>query len=91
MGAKYIVEIIAAVMMPGAFGAIIWHRFDKEKRKSIATTKFIQLAGMTLVVPALLILSLEGIFEGGTLGTLWGALLGYLLSGIGSNEKDDKI
>jgi hypothetical protein len=43
--------------------------------------RLIQFAGATMLVPIVLILALEKVLEPATLGTVIGAVIGYLLSG----------
>jgi hypothetical protein len=50
----------------------------------------IQLVGLCLIIPAILILSLESKIQGETLGTILGAIVGYALSGIGSPDQKKK-
>ncbi len=50
----------------------------------------IQLVGLCLIIPAVLILSLESKIQGETLGTILGAITGYALSGIGNPEQRKK-
>jgi hypothetical protein len=44
--------------------------------------RMIQFAGAIMLVPVILILALEKLLETSTLGTVIGAVIGYLLSGI---------
>jgi len=53
-------------------------------------TRTIQISGMLLVVPLIGILALQGILEKQTTATLLGALTGYLFSGVGSYEPNNK-
>ena len=43
-----------------------------------------------MTVPTILILGIEGKLEPATLGTLIGALIGYVLSSMGNDEKDSQ-
>ena len=50
----------------------------------------IQFLAVAMLIPAILILALENILDSSTVGTLIGALTGYLLSGIGDYRADKK-
>jgi len=50
----------------------------------------IQLVGLCLIVPAVMILSLEGKLSNDSLGTILGAIVGYALSGIGAPDRKRK-
>lgn len=52
--------------------------------------RVIQFLAVAMLIPTILILSLEKILEPSTIGTLIGALTGYLLSGIGDYRPDKK-
>jgi hypothetical protein len=47
----------------------------------------IQFVGLCLIIPTILILSLENKFAGCELGTILGTVIGYTLSGIGGRDK----
>jgi hypothetical protein len=81
---KGIVELVAAAMWPIGFGAIIWQRVQSGKTGLGA--RIIQLSAVIMLVPAIVILGLEGIFDSATLGTLIGGLVGYVLSGVGQYQ-----
>ena len=71
-------------MLPLGFGAIMAQRIIL--KKSIGA-RIIQLSAVVMLIPVILILGLEKIFEGATLGTLIGGIVGYLLSGISEYDK----
>jgi len=48
--------------------------------------RVIQFISVVMVLPVILILSLQGILKPDAVGTLIGALVGYLLSGIASYD-----
>ncbi len=81
---KGIVELVAVAMWPLGFGAIIWQRLRSGKTGLGA--RVIQLCAVVMLVPAIVILGLEGIFDSATLGTLIGGLVGYVLSGVGQYQ-----
>lgn len=84
METRAIIELIAAAMLPLGFGAIMAQRIIL--KKSIGA-RIIQLSAVVMLIPVILILGLEKIFEGATLGTLIGGIVGYLLSGISEYDK----
>jgi hypothetical protein len=86
MDTKTIIELVSIGMMPFGFLLIMIHRISG--KRPIATTKFIQLTSVVFAFPTLLVLGFEKVIEAPSLGTLLGALIGYLLSGVGSNERD---
>jgi hypothetical protein len=80
MDVKSIVELVAVAIR---FCAIIMQRIWM--RQSIGV-RIIQLTAVVMLLPIILILGMEKILEPATLGTLIGALTGYLLSGIGDYQ-----
>jgi hypothetical protein len=49
--------------------------------------RVIQFIGVCLVVPTILILAIEDKIDKQNLGTIVGAIIGYVLAGIGENER----
>ena len=83
MTAKFLLEIVAAsVMVVGLIGIFVerWH-----SKRGIGV-RIIQFLAVVLVVPIVFVLALEKILSSETVGTLLGAVVGYILSGIGKNE-----
>jgi len=74
---------LIGVMILGILGTL-YHRV---KMGYGIGDRAIQLIGLCLIVPAVLILSLESKIQGETLGTIFGAIIGYALSGIGSPDQ----
>jgi hypothetical protein len=72
---KSIVELVAVAMWPLGIGAIFWQRWVSGKGGLGA--RIIQLAAVIMLFPAIVILGLEKILDGSTLGTLIGGLVGY--------------
>jgi len=71
-----IVELAAAgAMVLGLLGAIL-----VGLRRGLGA-RTIQFAGAVMFVPVILILALEKVLEPAVLGTVIGAVIGYLLSG----------
>jgi len=66
----------AATLCVGGVGSLL-----HAAKKGIGP-RTIQLAGAVMIVPVVLILALEKTLEPGTLGTVIGAVIGYLLSGV---------
>jgi len=78
MDVRGIVELTAAAAIPiGVIGSIGY-----AVMRGIGA-RTIQFAGAIMLVPIILILALEKTLEPATLGTVIGAVIGYLLSGIG--------
>ncbi|WP_370194129.1 MULTISPECIES: hypothetical protein [Aurantimonas] len=69
----------AAVFLLGPIGVIV----ERYKSKRGLGARAIQFCAVLMLIPAVLILALEKVLEPSTVGTLIGALTGYLLSGLG--------
>lgn len=82
--AKDWIEIIAALTMLAAVGGVVWHRIQQKMGIGVRSIQFI---GVGTLVPLILILALEGVLERSAVGTLIGALIGYLLSKIGKYDE----
>jgi hypothetical protein len=80
---KGIVELVAIAMLPIGFLGFMLHRIVAGKPIG---GRSIQFLGVVFLVPVILILALEKILDGATIGTLIGAVVGYLLSGIANYE-----
>jgi hypothetical protein len=65
--AKFWVEIIAALAIPGAVGFVVWHRIKTEMGMGV---RAIQFLGLAIVPPLIIILALEGILERSAVGAL---------------------
>ncbi len=81
---KDFVELIAAFMLPISFIGFIWHRIATKKAIGARAIQFI---AVVFLLPVILVLALEKILDGQTLGTLIGGLTGYLLSGISNYDR----
>jgi uncharacterized membrane protein len=81
--AKFIIEIIAALLMLGALAGVLWHRVKQERGLSTISIQFLAIA---FVFPIILILSLEGVLKSEVTGTLIGSLAGYLFSEFGKKS-----
>lgn len=90
MDTKSTIELILAGIMVLGLIALFINRY--QLKKGIGA-RVIQYTGVVLVVPLIGILALESVLDKQTTGTVIGALLGYLLSGISnfdSNSSDTK-
>ncbi len=81
--AKTIIEILAIIMSAAGLCGLLFHRW--QTNRSIGA-RAIQFATVVLLIPAILILSLEDKLNPQSLGTLLGAIAGFLLSGLGSRD-----
>ena len=83
MEVKHIIELaLVAIMILGLIALFI----NRWQLKKGLGARIIQFTGVLLVVPLIGILALEGVLEAQTTGTVIGALLGYLLSGISNYD-----
>ncbi len=84
---KEIIELVAASVMPlGIFG--MFHNRYYLKRGIGKRT--IQFAAVTLVIPSILILAMEGILNAEVVATLLGTIVGYTLSGLADEDAKEK-
>lgn len=77
------VEIVACTVMVLGLLGVFYERYRSKRGIGV---RVIQLLTVTLVLPTILILSLENVLTGQTTATLIGAVVGYILSGIGKDE-----
>ena len=87
MQTSSIVELIAAALMVLGVIGVLLNRLQQDKGLGL---RAIQFAALVLIVPALLILALEKVLNSETTATLFGAITGYMLSGIGDSEGGGK-
>lgn len=52
--------------------------------------RIIQLLAIVLLIPAIIILAVQEILQTETIATLFGAIIGYVLSGVGKDENRGK-
>jgi len=83
MGWRYVVEIVAVLIMVGGVGGIFYGVFKGTITLSFRTIQFLAIA---FVVPAILILSMERTIGNEATAALIGMIVGYALSGIGRSE-----
>ena len=85
MQTKEIIELVlVGIMVVSLIGLFI----NRAHLKKGIGARIIQFTGVSLVVPLIGILALEGVLQAQTTGTVIGALLGYLLSGISSYDSN---
>lgn len=84
MFGKQVVEILQLIalliMVAAAMSVVLVPRLTERD----GMRRAIQFLAVVLVVPAILILALGQVLMPETVGTLMGAVMGYLLSGIGA-------
>jgi hypothetical protein len=81
-----IVEIIAALTMLSGIGLLFYRikRQPNEVQKYPALgARTVQFVGVTMALPLILILGLEGKLESSAIAALLGAFFGYVLSHVG--------
>ena len=83
MAWRYVVEIIAVLIMVGGVGGIFYGVFKGTIALSVRTLQFLAIA---IVVPAVLILSLERSIGSESTAALIGTIVGYVLAGGVKNE-----
>lgn len=83
MEMKIIIEAVSCLVM---LGGLIGIFIERSRSKRGIGVRVIQFLTITLLLPIILILSLEGILSDQTVATLLGAVVGYILSGIGKDE-----
>jgi hypothetical protein len=81
--ARFWVEIIAALTVPISIISVVWHRVKREMGMGIRAIQFLALG---VLLPVILILGLEKVIEAGTVGTLLGAIVGYLFANIAKDS-----
>ena len=83
MGWRYLVEIIAVLIMFGAVGGIYYGVI-----KGIIALNFrtVQFLAISFLVPAILVLSMERAIGSEATSALIGIVVGYALSVIGKTE-----
>ena len=82
----WLAVLIAGLAVLGGVG-VLWDRHHQGKNdpKGIGV-RVIQLFAVYMLVPAIVILATTGHLEPQTTATLIGAIVGYILSGIGKDE-----
>ena len=81
------IEVLAVVvMLVGLVGIMVDRIFFK---KGISV-RVIQLIAVIFIIPTILILSIEEFFDSDVVGVLLGAIVGFILSGVGKDETNLK-
>lgn len=84
---KSVIELISVLVMLFGTWAVYMNR--KQTKKGIGK-RIIQLETVVLLIPTVLILSLERILNVEIIGTLLGAIIGYILSDLAKNDPTEK-
>jgi hypothetical protein len=82
--ANSIVEVIMALAVPVALVAVVWHRIRTEKGLGYRSLQFLAIG---VVMSIGMIPALEGVLDRGGIGTLPGAVVGYLVSTASAAEE----
>jgi predicted transporter len=82
---KVAIEIIACLIMVGGLAGMFIERIWRNRGIDVRVIQFLTIV---LIIPVILILALEDILNGQTTAALIGTVIGYILSGIGKNEKN---
>jgi len=83
MGWRYVVEVVSVLIMLGGVGGIFYGVFKGTITLSVRTLQFLAIA---IVVPTILILSLERSIGNESTAALLGTIVGYVLAGGVKNE-----
>ena len=83
MEGKFWLEVAAALIMVGGTAGVFIERYRTKRGIGV---RIIQFLAVIIVVPVVLILALENILSSEAVATLLGAVVGYILSGIGKDE-----
>ena len=86
MEPKFWIEIIAALTIPLCLIVIAWNRVKTEKGLGMSALRFLVVGS---VLPVLTILGLERVLEAGTIGSILGAIVGYLFSESARQPKSE--
>ena len=81
-----VLEIFSFCIMIFGLVALMYHRIKFKKGIGV---RAIQFLSVVFVVPAILILALERVLNSEVVAALYGAVIGYVLSGIGKDEGNE--
>jgi hypothetical protein len=84
---KSLIELILICGIAGSPLLILAERLISDRGLGARVIQFLAVA---MLIPTILILAIEKILESATIGTLIGALTGYLLSGVGDYRPEKK-
>lgn len=77
------IEIVALLIMAIGVGGFLMLR----SQEGGVTRRALQFLAIVLIVPAILILALEGVLPSEATSALVGAIIGYALSGVGQRSR----
>ena len=77
------IQAILAVTMALSVVGYFWNRIVTGKSIGIRATQFMTVV---LIIPAIVILAIGDIISSAVLGTLFGALIGYVLSNMARDK-----
>lgn len=80
------IEIGMLALMAGGLGGLIMNRLKLGKGIGVRAIQFLAVA---FLLPSIVILALEDKMEAPLLGTLFGTVTGYVLSGISKEDSAD--
>jgi len=80
------IEIVACVIMVGGVLGVFIERARAMRGIGVRAIQFLTI---TLVLPSILILAMENVLSDQTTAALIGAIVGYVLSGIGKDESNN--
>ena len=83
MTTKEIIEILMGVIMIIVLLGILIRTMFQNKGIGARVIQFISIS---FLIPTVIILAIEGILSGETVGTLLGGIAGYVLSGISNYD-----
>lgn len=82
---KSVIEIIMASIMLLVLVGVFSNRIIQQKGMG---ARIIQFTCVSLLIPMIIILAIEGVLKGETVATLIGGMAGYVLSGISNYDND---
>ena len=86
MDNKSIIELALIVFMTIGLIGIFQNRIKTGKGIG---KRIIQFTGLLIIIPSIILLTLEGIIKAEILGTLFGAIIGYVLSDLAKETNSD--
>ena len=87
METNTVIVISCLIIMVVGLICIFVERFIRKKGFGV---RIIQFLAIVLLIPAIIILAIQEILQSETIATLFGAIIGYVLSGIGKDENSGK-
>jgi hypothetical protein len=80
---RYIVEILAMLVLIGSAGAIL---YGVLKGTLAFSGRTIQFAALAIALPGIMVLAMEHAVNGETVAAIIGTVVGFVLSGLTRNE-----